>query len=62
MYYSVDENGDMSSTADTALFVSLEDNTLFQYLIEKYNVEICDNIKDKVFFQEGETKIINKNQ
>ncbi|MBO7276779.1 MAG: fibronectin type III domain-containing protein, partial [Bacteroidales bacterium] len=28
MYYSVDENGDMSSTADTALFVSLEDKNL----------------------------------
>ena len=33
---------------------------LNKYLIEKYNVEICDNIKDKVFFQEGETKIINR--
>ena len=28
MYYSVDENGDMSSTADTALFVNLEDKNL----------------------------------
>ena len=28
MYYSVDENGDMSSSADTALFVNLEDKNL----------------------------------
>ncbi|MBO7225806.1 MAG: fibronectin type III domain-containing protein, partial [Bacteroidales bacterium] len=28
MYYSVDENGDMSSAADTALFVNLEDKNL----------------------------------
>ncbi|MBQ2396191.1 MAG: fibronectin type III domain-containing protein, partial [Bacteroidales bacterium] len=28
MYYSVDENGDMSSTADTALFVNLQDVNL----------------------------------
>ena len=28
MYYSVDENGDMSSTADTAFFVNLEDKNL----------------------------------
>ena len=33
---------------------------LNKYLIEKYKVEICDTIKDKVFFKEGETKILNK--
>lgn len=33
---------------------------LNKYLMHKYNVEICDNIKDKVFFKEGETKIITK--
>ena len=31
---------------------------LNKYLIEKYNVEIYDNIKNNVFFKEGETKIL----
>lgn len=33
---------------------------LNRYLIEKYNVPICDSIKDKVFFKEGQTKILSK--
>lgn len=33
---------------------------LNKYLIEKYNVEIYDNIKNNVFFKEGETKILTK--
>lgn len=33
---------------------------LNKYLIEKYSVKLCENIKDKVLFKEGQTKIINK--
>lgn len=33
---------------------------LNKYLIEKYNVELLDKIKDKVFFKEGTLKILNK--
>lgn len=33
---------------------------LNKYLIEKYNVEILEQIKDKVFYAEGKTKILHK--
>ena len=29
-------------------------------LIEKYNVKILEKIKDKVFFKDGDTKILSK--
>ncbi len=33
---------------------------LNKYLIEKYDVKLPDIIKDKIFFKEGNTKILNK--
>lgn len=33
---------------------------LNRYLLEKYNIEIVEEIKDKVFFKEGKLKILNK--
>lgn len=33
---------------------------LNKHLMEKYKVKISDNIKDSVFFKEGETKILTK--
>ena len=43
------------------LYVGLySDDILNSILIEKYNVKILEKIKDKVFFKDGDTKILSK--